>query len=124
MIRLANYTTKLGFLIRMNCHEESYKEFVRVCKNILGICLDDLFSDDCNRLAEMVPSPVAAIRMCRLHGYDLSAKNNDVVPSWQAFAILILAKAEGLIPSATTLRRERKLAIRADDLLRARSMHA
>ena len=116
MIRLENYTTRLGYFILMKCPKEAFHEFNAVCRNVLAGQLDDLCAGDCTRLAEMVNVPAVAIRRCRLQGYDLTTKDGGVVPSWQAFAVLILAKAEGLLPSVSTSRKERAMTIRADDM--------
>jgi hypothetical protein len=124
MIRLENYTTRLGYFILMKCPKEAFHEFNAVCRNVLAGQLDDLCAGDCTRLAEMVNVPAAAIRRCRLQGYDLTTKDGGVVPSWQAFAVLILAKAEGLIPSVSALRKERAMAIRADDMHSLRCIRA
>ena len=120
MIRMDNYTEKLGRLNKSGLHDEAYAEFTSICMKVLGVYLHDLFDEDCERLCEMVPDAAQAIRVCRTHGYDLSAHDTGAVPGWQAFAILILAKAEGLIPTLPTLRRERWLAIHAEQLVRVR----
>jgi len=121
MIRFHEYTEKLGRLNNSGLYDEAYAEFTSVCMKILGIYLHDLFYEDYERLGEMVPNPAAAIRVCRAHGYDLTAYDTTGgVPGWQAFAILILAKAEGLVPTVATLRRERRLAIHAQQLVRVR----
>ncbi len=121
MIRLDDYTEKLGRLNNWGLYDEAYAEFNSVCMKILGVYLHDLFDEDCERLGEMVPDCAKAIRVCRAHGYDLSAHDSTGgVPGWRAFAVLILAKAEGLVPTIPTLRRERRLAIHAEQLIRVR----
>jgi hypothetical protein len=72
MIRLENYTTRLGYFILLKCPKEAFHEFNAVCRNVLAGQLDDLCAGDCTRLAEMVNVPAAAIRRCRLQGYDLT----------------------------------------------------
>jgi hypothetical protein len=119
MIRLDDYTAKLGHLNKSGLYDEAYAEFTVICTKVLGIYLHDLFNEDCERLGEMVPDCAQALRICRAHGFDLSSRGNEgIVPGWRAFAILILAIAEGLIPSIPTLRRERRLAILAEELIR------
>lgn len=119
MIRLDDYTEKLGHLNDAGLYDEAYAEFTCICMKILGVYLHDLFNEDCKRLGEMVPDSAKAIRLCRAHGFDLSTDDSGAaVPAWQAFAILILANAEGLIPSIRTLRRERRLAIHAEQMTR------
>jgi hypothetical protein len=119
MIRLDNYTEELGRLSKTGLYEEIYAEFTSVCLKVLGVYLHELFDEDCKRLGEMVPNPAQAIRLCRAYGFDLSTNDGTpAVPGWHAFAILILAKAEGLIPTIPTLRRERRLAIHAEQLIR------
>jgi hypothetical protein len=120
MIRFGNYTEKLGRLNKTGLYDEAYAEFTSVCLNVLGVYLHDLFDEDFERLGEMVPNPAQAVRLCRAYGFDLRTNDGTrVVPGWHAFAILILAKAEGLIPTIPTLRRERRLAIHAERLIRA-----
>jgi hypothetical protein len=119
MIRFSNYTEKLGRLKKTGLYDEAYAEFTSICQRVLGVYLHDLFDEDCVRLGEMVPNPAQAIRLCRAYGFDLSTNDGTrAVPGWHAFAILILAKAEGLIPTIPTLRRERRLAIYAEQLIR------
>ena len=119
MIRFDHYTGKLGRLKETGLYDEIYAEFTSVCTKVLGIYLHDLFDEDCERLGEMVPDAARAIRLCRAYGFDLSTNDGThAVPGWHAFAILILAKAEGLIPTIPTLRRERRLAIHAEQLIR------
>lgn len=117
MIKLKDYVTELDRLTRLGRFEDAHAEFDGICQTILGACLSDLFSDECERLGEMVNSPGAAIFLCRIYGFDLSCSGKEAVPGWRGFALLILAKAEGLIPKAQTLLRERRLAIRAENLL-------
>jgi hypothetical protein len=42
MIRLENYTTRLGYFILMKCPKEAFHEFNAVCTNVLAAQLDDL----------------------------------------------------------------------------------
>jgi|ERR1700730_4946312 hypothetical protein len=117
MIRLKDYAIELDRLTRLGRFEDAQAEFDGICQAVFGACLDDLFSDECERLGEMVNAPGAAIFLCRVYGFDLSSSGKEAVPGWRGFALLILAKAEGLIPTARTLRRERRLAIHAENLL-------
>ena len=119
MIRLATYTKELDRLAALELDDEADREFDRVCDEVLGIDFGDLFDADVKRIDPQVPSAGIATGVCRALGYDIAISNTETVMHWYGFAVLIVAKSEGIVPADPALRAQRRLAIAADDLLHA-----
>jgi hypothetical protein len=116
MIRVAKYTERLDNLTARGRLDEADNEFEKVAVELLGITYADLFASDAQRLQQML-SESDGIAACRKLGYDLIISGTVPVACWEGFAILIMAKCEGIIPNDPTERARRRLAIEAADFL-------
>jgi hypothetical protein len=120
LIKVADYTEKLDRLNNIgsdSADDEADAEFDRICEELFDATVADIIQADLDRLEAKVTDPKATITYCRSLGYDLIIRDQVPVVDWEDFAIMIMAKAEGLLPKTPEERAERRLEAEAAEFV-------
>lgn len=119
MIKITDYTQKLDRLNAMEGSEDDIDaEFERVCEELFGATLDDISDDEFERINQVFMTQDEWVKYCRSQGYDLTYNGYAPVPHWESFALMVMARAEGLLPATPAERMERRLAAEAGEFVR------
>jgi hypothetical protein len=119
MIKIADYTEKLDRLNNFGRDDDAQREFDRICEQLFGATLDDITDEDYARFDRFEGdlSKKLNIPYCRSLGYDLIIRDRVRVLEWEDFAVMIIAKDEGLLPKTPEERAKRRLEAEAAEFL-------
>lgn len=119
MIKIADYTEKLDRLNSFGRDSEAQREFERICEHLFGATLADITDEDYSRMTDFRGDLHEKLNTdyCRSLGYDLIIKDRVRVPDWEDFAVMVIAKHEGLLPKSPEERAARRLESEAAEFL-------